>query len=251
MASFLKKGFSKLSSSVVSQRFTTLRKCSSGFNSSQCSSMRSSSLLCSNKISLNIPVKAYSSDADREFLNVLTEEVRLEKEQMYDIPSFSGGWKVSRDGPDCKLSKDMRGDSVQISFNVNSSVPPLETEDPNDTDEVRAEPDFMVDVKKSGTSDILTFECFFPSDEQESSYDERESNYCIRSLTMHTGKITESTYSMETEHLDTGLYDNLMNFLNARGIDNIFADELVQYATAVENNCYIQALERLGNFIRK
>lgn len=244
MASFLKQSFSKFSSAAP--RLSSLKNLSRS-----CKVTRFYQSPAGNGSAVSLaPFRSFSSDADREFLNILNEEVRLEKEQMYEIPLFGSGWKAARTGPDCKVTKSHQGDSITVSFNVNGSVPPLESDDPSATDEVRAEPDFMVDVKKG--SETLTFECFYPNDDPaEHQYDEKDSNFCIRSLTVHHGEITETTYSMETEHLDQGLYDSLMNYLKARGIDNIFADELAQYATAVENNCYIQSLERLQGFLRK
>merc|ERR1712183_204359 len=252
MTSIIRRGLSSLCSHVASQRLTPLRRYSNVM-SNQLTQLNAtqgiSSLHFSNRLN-SLSVRSFSSEADREFLKVLTEELQLEKDNMYEIPQFAGGWKESRNGPDCKLTKDYHGDSIQISFNVNGSVPPLQTEDPTDTDEVRAEPDFIVDVKKRGVSEVLTFECYYPNEEPQ-EYAEKDSNFCIRSVTLHKGEITESTYSFETDHIEPGLYNNLMNFMNIRGIDNIFADELIQYATAVENNCYVEALERLGTFIRQ
>jgi len=194
--------------------------------------------------------RTYSSSADQEFTRFLSDEVHAEKENQLDIPSFSGGWKVERRGPDCIISKSAGGDNITVSFNVNNSVPPFESEDPDEVDDVRAEPDFMVDVKRS--SKVCTFDCYFPSNESdhEAEYEEQEDTFCIRAMTMHDGEITDTSFSMETEHFETEMYKHCLKFLTSRGIDNVFADELVQYATAVENSCYVKSLEELQDFIR-
>lgn len=46
------------------------------------------------------------------------------------------------------------------------------------------------------------------------------------------------------------LYDHLMDFLADRGIDNTFADELVELSTALEHQEYIHFLENLKKFVK-
>lgn len=46
------------------------------------------------------------------------------------------------------------------------------------------------------------------------------------------------------------LYDHLMDFLADRGIDNTFADELMELSTAVEHQEYIKFLEDLQGFVK-
>jgi len=198
--------------------------------------------------------KSISSKVDTEFLSILQREVTAETEHMYEIPTFGGAWKVERNGPDCKLTKKMDNESIEVTFNVNQSVPPLISEDENETDDLRAEPDFNVDIKKG--SQVLTVECYFPDEDEEGEYNDDgytddESNFSIRQLTLHDGEITMNDYVIETENMDKDLYSYLLKYLGARGIDNIFSDELIQYSTAVENNCYVKALENIESFIKK
>lgn len=46
------------------------------------------------------------------------------------------------------------------------------------------------------------------------------------------------------------LYDHLMDFLADRGVDNTFADELIELSTAVEHQEYIKFLEDLEGFVK-
>lgn len=46
------------------------------------------------------------------------------------------------------------------------------------------------------------------------------------------------------------LYDHLMDFLADRGVDNTFADELVELSTALEHQEYITFLEDLKGFVK-
>lgn len=46
------------------------------------------------------------------------------------------------------------------------------------------------------------------------------------------------------------LYDHLMDFLADRGVDNTFADELMELSTAIEHQEYIKFLENLQGFVK-
>lgn len=46
------------------------------------------------------------------------------------------------------------------------------------------------------------------------------------------------------------LYDHLMDFLADRGVDNTFAEELMELSTAVEHQEYIKFLEELQGFVK-
>ena len=46
------------------------------------------------------------------------------------------------------------------------------------------------------------------------------------------------------------LYDHLMDFLADRGVDNTFADELMELSSAVEHQEYIKFLEDLSGFVK-
>ena len=60
----------------------------------------------------------------------------------------------------------------------------------------------------------------------------------------------DTNYTLNTDSLDWALYDHLMDFLEDRGIDNTFADELVELSTALEHQEYITFLEDLKSFVK-
>lgn len=57
-------------------------------------------------------------------------------------------------------------------------------------------------------------------------------------------QVRKSSFSFQ------GLYDHLMDFLADRGVDNTFADELVELSTALEHQEYITFLEDLKGFVK-
>uniref|UniRef100_H2ZMS5 Complement component 1 Q subcomponent-binding protein, mitochondrial n=1 Tax=Ciona savignyi TaxID=51511 RepID=H2ZMS5_CIOSA len=154
------------------------------------------------------------------------------------------------DGAECKLTKNLKGDEIEVSFNVNASVPPFHSDDPDEQSEIIAQPDFTVLIKKPSSSDSLSFDCFFPdSDHETEGEPEPENIFSIRLLTTYKGEIKESTYSIETENIDSEMYAMLLTYLEDRGIDNEFASDLENLATALENQEYITALEKLHKFV--
>lgn len=179
---------------------------------------------------------------------MLKGEIAEEKDQMLAVKDVPG-WKKTIDGAECLLTKSIQGDTIDVSFNVNASVPPLDLDNPDaENQDICAEPDFMVTVTKTSSSQTLTFDCYFP---EPSGAEEGEPDniFSIRSVTVYKDEMKDSTYSMETEHMDENLYGNLLTYLQERGVDNQFADDLIELATSVENQQYVKSLESLHDFV--
>jgi len=66
---------------------------------------------------------------------------------------------------------------------------------------------------------------------------------------VYQDEMKDSTYSMETEHMDENLYGSLLTYLSDRGVNNEFADDIIELATAVENQSYVKSLEKLQAFV--
>jgi len=66
---------------------------------------------------------------------------------------------------------------------------------------------------------------------------------------MSEGEITEKVYGASGSILDGNLYRHLMNYLDERGVNNQFADELIQYATHYEHGQYVDLLQKLCTFL--
>jgi len=196
--------------------------------------------------SVSCGCSGYHSEGDKRFSEMLKNEIAEEKDQMLvvkDVP----GWRKTIDGADCMLTKSLEGDTIDVSFNVNASVPPIDLEDADaEQQDICAEPDFMVEIRKTSSSQTLTFDCYFP---EPSGGEEPENIFSIRSVTVFKDEMKDSTYSMETEHMDENLYQSLLTFLEERGVDNQFVDDLVALATQVENVNYVKSLEQLEKFV--
>jgi len=197
--------------------------------------------------SVSCGCSGYHSEGDKRFSEMLKTEIAEEKDQMLSVKDVPG-WKKTIDGAECLLTKSLEGDTIDVTFNVNASVPPIDLEADAENQDICAEPDFMVTVTKTSSAQTLTFDCYFP---EPSGAEEGEPDniFSIRSVTVYKDEMKDSTYSMETEHMDEHLYGNLLTFLQERGVDNHFADDLIELATSVENQQYVKSLENLYNFV--
>ncbi|XP_073696987.1 complement component 1 Q subcomponent-binding protein, mitochondrial isoform X2 [Garra rufa] len=203
------------------------------------------------------------TEGDKAFGEFLTDEIKEEKkiQKNKSLPKMSGGWELELNGTEAKLIRSLSGEKVTITFNVNNSIPPQLEEEPEQTQkgqeeepEIVSTPNFVVEVTKPGAKNSLVFDCHFPEDESAHGDGEEESDiFAIREVSFQPeGDVDwkETSYTLNTDSLDWALYDHLMDFLADRGVDNTFADELMELSTALEHQEYIKFLEDLSTFVK-
>jgi len=237
------------------QQSRLISTCLSRHNSLPQNLQQNRNILCSSRKfadstwpSVSCGCSGYHSEGDKRFSEMLKGEIAEEKDQMMTVKDVPG-WRKTIDGAECLLTKSLQGDTVEVSFNVNASVPPIDLDNPDaENQDICAEPDFMVTVTKTSSAQTLAFDCYFPEPAAPEE-GEPDNIFSIRSVTVYQDEMTDSTYSMETEHMDENLYGNLLTFLQERGVDNQFADDLIELATSVENQQYVKSLEALHDFV--
>ncbi|EAW90337.1 complement component 1, q subcomponent binding protein, isoform CRA_c [Homo sapiens] len=152
---------------------------------------------------------------------------------------------------------------ITVTFNINNSIPPTfdGEEEPSQGQKVEEQepeltstPNFVVEViKNDDGKKALVLDCHYPEDEVGQE-DEAESDiFSIREVSFQSTGESEwkdTNYTLNTDSLDWALYDHLMDFLADRGVDNTFADELVELSTALEHQEYITFLEDLKSFVK-
>ncbi|KAK2537563.1 C1qbp [Columba guinea] len=169
------------------------------------------------------------------------------------VSSFEADWGVCADVKD-KLLR------ITVTFNINNSIPPSaeeETQEEQKPDEQEPEltstPNFVVEVIKDDTKQTLVLDCHYPEDEVGDEGEEESDIFTIREVSFQpTGESDwkDTNYTLNTDSLDWALYDHLMDFLADRGVDNTFADELIELSTALEHQEYIKFLEDLKSFVK-
>ncbi|XP_075051063.1 complement component 1 Q subcomponent-binding protein, mitochondrial [Mixophyes fleayi] len=203
------------------------------------------------------------TEGDKAFAEFLGDEIKEEKKiQKYKaLPKMSGGWELEVNGTEAKLTRKVSGEKVTVTFNTNNSIPPTyeeesqEGEKREDEPELVSTPNFVVEVTKLESNETLVLDCHYPEEEVGRGEEEEEESdiFTIREVSFQpTGDTDwkENNYTLGTDSLDWALYDHLMDFLADRGIDNTFADELVELSTALEHQEYISFLENLKKFVK-
>ncbi|XP_048413382.2 complement component 1 Q subcomponent-binding protein, mitochondrial [Stegostoma tigrinum] len=205
---------------------------------------------------------ALHTEGDKAFAQFLTDEIKEEKkiQKSSTLPKVSGGWEIGLNGTEAKLVRKVDGEKVTVSFNINNSIPPTMEEEPQEGQkgsenepEIISTPNFVVEVTKLSNNQSLVFDCHYPEDEIGRGDEDDSDIFAIREVSFQpTGEDSwkETSYTLNTDSLDWALYDHLMDFLADRGVDNTFADELVELSTALEHQEYIKFLDNLNSFIK-
>ncbi|XP_032072504.1 complement component 1 Q subcomponent-binding protein, mitochondrial [Thamnophis elegans] len=201
------------------------------------------------------------TEGDKAFTEFLNDEIQEEKkiQKHKSLPKMSGGWELDIHGTEAKLTRKVAGETITVSFNVNNSIPPNVDEPPegqkdNEVEpELTSTPNFVVEVSKDDTKQTLVLDCHYPEDEISHTGEGESDMFSIQEVSFQPGGDSdwqENNYTLNTDSLDWALYDHLMDFLADRGVDNTFADELVNLSTALEHKEYIRFLEDLKHFVK-
>ncbi|KAK2525548.1 C1qbp [Columba livia] len=202
------------------------------------------------------------TEGDKAFAQFLTDEIKEEKkiQKHKSLPKVSGGWELEVHGTEARLVRKIAGEKITVTFNINNSIPPSaeeETQEEQKPDEQEPEltstPNFVVEVIKDDTKQTLVLDCHYPEDEVGDEGEEESDIFTIREVSFQpTGESDwkDTNYTLNTDSLDWALYDHLMDFLADRGVDNTFADELIELSTALEHQEYIKFLEDLKSFVK-
>ncbi|XP_004716202.1 complement component 1 Q subcomponent-binding protein, mitochondrial [Echinops telfairi] len=207
---------------------------------------------------------ALHTEGDKAFVEFLNDEIKEERkiQKHKSLPKMSGGWELEVKGTEAKLVRNVAGEKITVTFNTNNSIPPTfdgeeeasqgqkaEEQEP----ELTSTPNFVVEVTKSDGKRALVLDCHYPEDEVGHEDDEESDIFSIREVSFQSPgepEWNDTKYTLNTDSLDWALYDHLMDFLADRGVDNTFADELVELSTALEHQEYITFLEDLKGFVK-
>ncbi|XP_057558771.1 complement component 1 Q subcomponent-binding protein, mitochondrial-like [Hippopotamus amphibius kiboko] len=204
------------------------------------------------------------TEGDKAFVEFLSDEIKEEKKiQKYkSLPKMSGGWELEVNGTEAKLMRKVAGEKITVTFNINNSIPPPYDggEEPSEGQKVEEQepeltsiPNFVVEVVKDGSDKALMLDCHYPEDEIGQEEEDQSDIFSIKEVSFQSTSDSDwkdTNYTLNTDSLDWALYDHLMDFLADRGVDNTFADELVELSTALEHQEYITFLEDLKGFVK-
>ncbi|KAF7259145.1 hypothetical protein EG68_03544 [Paragonimus skrjabini miyazakii] len=205
-----------------------------------------------------IQQKHFSSQVDRQFTEVLSNEIKQEQENMYSCNPPRGFTVAKAEGTDILLKKEYSdGVCVEIGINLAGSINPemedVEEEHPasdkkDDVPVLEAHPDIRIRlVKPSGRS--VVFNCSLPSRDTRSQMDSENSNvptYSVDSVEMER----LPGYFVYTDLFDDTMYDHTMQLLMERKLDAQFQNELQEFCTAEEHKLYLKFLDEFHAYCR-
>jgi hypothetical protein len=67
---------------------------------------------------------------------------------------------------------------------------------------------------------------------------------------VHKRQISEHPYPLNLEQSNPEFLEALVEFIHSKGIDNNFAKDLAESATAIENNLKVESLHNLSHFLQ-
>jgi len=207
---------------------------------------------------LNTPsyTRSMATQGDAELVKFLTEEIATEKKNARSAPKLDG-WKISADGSEVSLTKELVGEKVMITLNVNHTVDSAEPDDGSEeAPEMLSRPTFEVDIIKAGGK-TLSFTCSYTQPEEQQpgqppqGEEEMDDVFAIDEVTMFEGdNHSDSCYAVAGDILDGYLYDLFMHMLEERGVDQAFAESLSEWCSAHEHSQYINLLTELEKFAK-
>jgi len=235
----------------------------------------STKLLNSQSFALTRPSLTYFSTkpgpADTNLSEFLKTEIEQEKQigkkQLGAQTPSVEGFQIKTDEAEVTLTKSHNNEKITVKFNVNQSVseegynpdfdPEKKPSEELDAPQVWAKPPFQVEIEKNGQR--LMFECEYPEaydddhhmEGQEAPDDEVIDQFHIEMVYFSNGEVTEKFYGAMGSILDGNLYAHLMDFLDERGVNNKFADDLIKFASYYEHARYVDLLQNIRGFVSK
>ncbi|CAH8493801.1 unnamed protein product [Schistosoma turkestanicum] len=202
---------------------------------------------------LTTSTRFFSSQADRQFNQILTNEIQEEKENAFTCSPPKGFKVVETNGSEVVIRKEYPdGLFVDIDINLAGSIYPGASEDsenPEDAATLEARPEFRIKLtKSSGRS--LTFNCSFPGPELTKDFSEDDPNYPTYSVDS-IGMERVPGYFVYTDLLDEKMFDHSIKLLLERGLDADFQQELQDFCTSEEHKLYLKFLDEFQKYCKE
>ncbi|VDD76702.1 unnamed protein product [Mesocestoides corti] len=200
----------------------------------------------------------FSSDVDRQFSAVLTEELKQENENSYNSSPPSGFEVEKLDETNLTLKKCFPdGVVVEVKMDLAGSIVPedvseneLQGKEQDAPSPLEARPDLKIRLRKPSGRSVL-FHCSLPSSlEEPANSDQDTSNLPTFSVDMvEMEKIPG--YFVYTDLFDDNMYDHIMRLLTERGVDYEFQRQLQDFATSEEHKLYRSFLEEFKAYCKE
>jgi len=195
------------------------------------------------------------SDIRNELIEALETEIEAERNLENDNlgganqPSIPG-FNISTNQAEVRLTKSMGNEKILVVFNVNHSVDV--EEDDAETDSVpmpMAMPPFSIEITSGNQR--LCFNMALVEAGEEGQFDFRvEEFYIAPAAKDGKEEVPDQVYASSGRYIDPDLHDILfVKYLQERGIDERFCQQLVEFATHYEHSEYVGLLTKIKDFV--
>ncbi|MFH4981452.1 hypothetical protein AB6A40_008161 [Gnathostoma spinigerum] len=198
------------------------------------------------------------SNVGTELVEALKSEIeaenRLEAENLggKQAPSVPG-FNISVNEAEVRLTKTYGNEKILVVFNVNHSVDvdeDAEVDDQNAMSIPVALPPFSIEITKGDQRFCFNLELVDSPDEQ-GQYDFRVEEFYIAPAAKGDDEdVAASVYASSGKYIDPHLHELLfIRYLEERGFNAKFCQDLVTFATHYEHSQYVSLLDRIKSFV--
>jgi len=204
------------------------------------------------------------SKSYKGLIQTLDREINEEKQlvKKNEVPKIKD-FEVKNEGAKVILTKTYGDEKIAVEFNVNDSLgrydhaedeefenkpEKAQAAEPHEPD-FRSRPPFTVTITRGNKKLSLNCE-FMEAGPEESPEHEDIDDFDIVNFAIYENELNETVYAADCQYIDSGLYDNLLDILDERGVGQEFAKELAEFSSAYESRQYIDLLEKLKSFAK-
>jgi len=187
------------------------------------------------------------SKIDADMVNYVEQQIGGEKERA--LSAIKGWSTVSVEGSLGVMTKEgTNGEKLTVRLNTNGTMPQKEEQDELEEagKEVLCHPDFEVIIEKGDGMKCMFFNCSVETDVDNG---EDVDPFEIHSVSM-ADKDEKEPYVLNMDVMEDDFYDGMYSFLEDRGINDEFCEELVSICTDLEANNYRQLLIDMKSFVQ-
>ncbi|KAM7532632.1 hypothetical protein Aperf_G00000130994 [Anoplocephala perfoliata] len=202
--------------------------------------------------------RLFSSKADRQLSQVLTEVIKQESECAYSCKAPKGFEVDKREDTRIVLKKSFPdGVVVEVYMDLADSgdSEDIDSDDAHDEDQessasLEACHDLIIRLRKpSGRS--VRFHCTFDSSADEVQSAEQETS-SLPTFSVDMVEVEEIPgYFVDTDLFDDNMYDHIMRLLAERGVDYDFQCQLQEFATSEEHELYRKFLQEFQTYCQE